>query len=189
MRWLVAHSALLVLVLIPMGCSREEISMAESDRAGRQMELAETLEAKSLWREAAREYALVAEHYPSSPELPRAARKAGLLYASPLNPARDDSTALHWLRTYLALPESEPEREMLQAMVGMLEECDSLTTQVTRLRAESDSLYALAKRHSALLHGQADRLRELEESLRKTSAELEKLKAIDLRTSRGRKNP
>lgn len=153
------------------------------------MALAETLEGKALYSEAAREYALVAEQYPASPDYPHAVRKAALLYSSLLNPARDDSTALRWWRTYSTLPESEPERDMLRTMIGMLEEHRTLRGQIARLQTESDSLYALAKRHAALIHSQAERLRGLEESLQKTSAELEKLKAIDLRTSRPRKKP
>jgi len=79
------------IALLMAGCSAVRNT---ADGMHEQMERARTAEASGDLAGAAYEYAAAAEKFPSGELYAVAARKAAVLYAHPLNPARNDSIAL-----------------------------------------------------------------------------------------------
>lgn len=150
------------------------------------MERADSLEAASLLGEAAFEYKLVAELYPTTSHYPSAVRNTALLYSNPANPALDDSLALSWFQQYLALPISREERTKAEIYVTMLKRLTSLRKEINRKTATIDSLQNVARRQSADIAGRTKRMQEMENELKQATVELQRLREVDLRINRRR---
>jgi len=169
------------------GCGTLVGEPGEEAEARRQVELARTLEAASNLREAAHEYSIVAQRYPNASVWPTAVRKAALLYANPLNSARNDSISLIWFTAYQALPLNPQEKDLVQSHVSLQGRMRALDDELGRQKDLNDSLSATLKKLSATVAAQGRRTQELEAQLRQTSDELKKLKEVDVRLSKNRR--
>jgi hypothetical protein len=153
-------------------------------RAEYHMQLADSLEAAFMLKEAALEYKLVAELYPNTSYYPAAVRNTALLYSNPANPAVDDSLSLHWFQTYLTLPISRDERVKAEIYVTMLQRINGLRKELNRRAAAIDSLQMVTRKQAGDLAARTRRVQELEAELKKTTLELERLREVDVRISR-----
>jgi hypothetical protein len=172
------------------GCAvtGDDAKLEQSD-ARRKFELARTFEASSNFREAAHEYLIVAESYPGSDVWPQAVRKTGVLHADPRNPGRNDSLALRWLGVYAVLATSPAEKDLIQSTTTAIAWRAEVEQQLERQRRATDSLSGVIRRLSGSLAVQSRQNEDLEARLRKTADELKKLKEIDVRTSRKKRQP
>lgn len=178
---IVVAVVMLALASCRPGSTIENITEA---RAEYHMQLADSLESVFMLREAALEYKLVAELYPTTSYYPTAVRNTALLYSNPANPAVDDSLSLHWFQTYLTLPISREERVKAEIYVTMLKRITELRKELNRRTAAIDSLQAFTRKQSGDLAARAKRVQELEAELKKTTLELERLREVDVRISR-----
>jgi hypothetical protein len=169
------------------GCGTLVGEPGEEAEARRQVELARTLEAASNLREAAHEYSIVAQRYPNTSVWPTAVRKASILYASPLNPSRNDSISLVWFAAYQALPLNPQEKDLVQSHVSLQGRMRALEDEMGRQKDVNDSLTVTLKKLSATVVAQGRRAQELEAQVRQTSEELKKLKEVDVRLSKNRR--
>jgi len=129
------------------------------------MDRAVALETSLAYHQAALEYAIIAEHYPSTSYYQAAVWKAALLNIHPANPEADQSAALHWLQVYLGLPLSPEQKECAQLHVALLERIKGLQTEISRIIAVTN---------------------ELEAELTQARDELKKMKEVDVRMHRSR---
>ena len=176
----------LCAVLIAAGCSMLSGSSDTDSRAARHMTLADSLERGSFLREATLEYTIVADQYPDVPFYPTAVRKAAILSVNPLNPAANDSVAMHWIDVYLKLPVAAREKESASALAAQLSRISDLREDIVRQSRVADSLGTVVRRQSALLGSQSRRIQELEAGLKQVNDELKRLKEIDLQHSKNR---
>jgi hypothetical protein len=167
------------MMMLVSGCSSLPVSRDADLRARRHLEVADSLERATSLREAALEYTIVAEHYAGTMSYQTAVYKTALLYCDPLNPAADDSTALHWLAICRRIELPEDEARTVRVAAALFERVRVLREQTARMSASYDALTAQAKRQNATLGIHLKRIQELEE-------ELKRLKEIDLRMSRTR---
>lgn len=167
------------------GCSMFSGGRIE-DAAWYHMRLADSLEQRMAFREAALHYQSVAEEYPLSTAYPAAVRRTGFLYASEFNEARNDSTALHWLNVCLSLPLKKADRENIQVFVSFLQRIRALRDGLARRTATVDSLALVSKRQTGTIGAESRRLQELEAELIQAQKELRKMRDIDLRLSKNR---
>ncbi len=180
--WHIAATGLMLLLAsCRPGSTIENVAEA---RAEYHMRLADSLESVQMLKEAALEYKLVAELYPTTSYYPAAVRNTALLYSNPANPAVDDSLSLQWFQTYLTLPISRDERVKAEIYVTMLKRINDLRRELNRRAAAVDSLQAIARRQSGDLAARAKRVQELEAELKKTTVELERLREVDVRINR-----
>jgi hypothetical protein len=170
------------------GCGTLVGEHGEEAEARRQVELARTLEAASNLREAAHEYSMVAQRYPNSSVWPTAVRKTAILYASPLNPSRNDSISLVWFAAYQSLPLNPLEKDVVQSHVALQGRMKALDDELNRQKEANDSLSVSVKKLAAAATAQGRRTQELEAQLRQTSEELKKLKEVDIRLSKNRRS-
>jgi hypothetical protein len=172
------------------GCGSTADDMKEeSSEARRKYDLARTLESSSNLREAAHEYLIVAETYPRSEIWPHAVRKTAVLYADPRNPGRSDSIALRWLSVYQVLSTSPAEKDLIQSTAAALTWGAGFEKELERQRHATDSLAGIVRRLSSSLAAQTRQTEEVDARLRKTAEELKKLKEIDVRASRKKRQP
>jgi len=169
------------LQIVVAGCSA---SRGERDAARQDFEQGNVYEIAGDLEEAGRRYALVAEQFPQSEWHIAAVRKAGILYAHPQNPGRNDSIALYWLRVLEAKPIPVPERELVRLQITTLEWSRNLEEQTRQQREANDSLTAVLRRLSATVVNQSHQIQELGAQTSRISEELRQLKEIDLRMSR-----
>ncbi len=181
-------SALLLSAM--MGCATPlpvpEQPRPEELEARRHLSMAESFEKASAFRQAAFEYTFVAENYPSTSTYPEAVRKAALLYSTPSSPVANETSALRWLQTYLALPLPEEERRQVELHVALLKQIQSLKSSIAREENLRQKLSVLATQRGADLLELAKRVQELEIALEKATREIQELKEVDLQTSRVR---
>lgn len=169
------------------GCGTAKPQAGEDSEAQREIAVADSLSRSSHFAQAAAAYASVAAHHPTSSVYARAARNAGLLFASPANPAHDDSVAISWLTVYANLPASDEERDGISLLINTLQETITLRATSARLTVEADSLYVVSKKQSAAILVEQKKSRDLEERLKEAVAELARLKSVDVRTARSRR--
>ena len=174
--------ALLLPGCVPGGGEDEPVPEAH-----RQTELAKTLEASGDKREAAHEFAIVAERYPGTSYHALAARRAGLLYADPDNPGRSDSLAVFWLHQYLQMQVPQAEREEVEILLKLIERFSVLRAELARLTVVSDSLSTAVRRQASGASALSWRIGELEGELERTRGELKRLKEIDARARPSRR--
>lgn len=179
--------ALTAACLIMGGCSSSRMDSDTESRAAYHMALADSLEKALTLDQATLEYQIVAQHYPSSSVYPNAVRKTSLLYLNPDNPMRNDSLALHWVSTYLALPIQWPDREEARVQLALLERVTALERDLGRRRHVADSLAAVTRKQDAQLSAQTQQLQALQNELRQVRQELNKLKQVDVQINKSRR--
>ena len=175
------------LCFLLAGCAARPVGPGDESEARRKLDLARRLESSTAYREAAHEYAMVADQYPATEYYLVAARKAALLYASPDSPARDDTAALRWIKVVLSLDIPSEEREAMEVLRKLLVALTALRAEADRVSAYADSLSAAARRQGGVLSAEMRRTAELEDQLEQTLEELRKLKEIDVQVSKSRR--
>lgn len=167
------------------GCAGSKVGDEDSERrAAYHMHLADSLEALNALQQAALEYRLVAELYPTTSHYPNAVRNTALLFSNPANPAMDDSVSLHWFKAYLDLPIQREERVKAEIYVTMLNRIMTLRTELNRRSGVIDSLNQLSRRQSTDSSARNKRIQDLEAELKKTNMELQNLREVDVRINR-----
>ena len=127
---------IIVLCLLMTSCV-SQIRGSESElKAHEYMERAAALEKAEAYRQAAKEYGMVAEQYPSTSYHKLAVWKAALLNIHPANPEINYAAALGWLRAYLKLPLSSAEKETATFYVSLLERIDDLQAELSAVVEE-----------------------------------------------------
>jgi hypothetical protein len=167
-------------VFLTAGCSGLAGRSDADLRAGRHMKTADSLESVSQLREAALEYVIVAELYPSTAYYPEAVRKAALLLSNLMNSAPDDSVALHWARVYLHAAPSIGRQTEAKSYVELMERIVQLRHEITLHQIRTDSLIAVALKQSSELSAQSRRIQELQAELASATEELKKLREVDI---------
>jgi hypothetical protein len=147
---------------------------------------ADSLEGALAIRAAAETYGMIADQYPQSSVYALAVRKAALLTAVELNPARNDSLALRWFAAYLALPSRREEREVAQVCYSLLQRLRVLQDEMGRRSNTADSLSGVVRRMGASMSAEQRRIADLEADLSQVQVELRRLKDIDLKLSKSR---
>lgn len=160
------------------------VDLSSEARAEYHMLVADSLEAASALREAALEYKLVAELYPTTSHYPNAVRNTALLYSNPANPAGDDSLSLQWFQTYLTLPIPREEKVKAEMYVTMLQRINNLRSEINRRGSSIDSLQALTRKQSGDITAKNKKVQDLEAELKKTTIELQNLREVDVRINR-----
>ncbi len=167
------------------GCASSYVGDEDSERrAAYHMHLADSLEALNALQQAALEYRLVAELYPTTSHYPNAVRNTALLFSNPANPAIDDSVALHWFGAYLDLPIPREERVKAEIYVTMLKRIMTLRAELNRRSGVIDSLTQASRRQSTDLSARNKRIQDLEAELKKMNLELQNLREVDVRINR-----
>jgi hypothetical protein len=178
------YGALLLIFL--SGCATYGTVSDADVQARRHMSLADSLENSQSWKDAALEYQLVAQNFPSSSQYPHAVWKTAILFASPRNPVASDSISSIWFRKYLALAPPKEEAQMLQLYLATVDRVKELRDSLGSQKTANDSLAAQLRKQSTDASAHTHRIQELEEELQKAAAELNKLKEIDVRISKSR---
>jgi outer membrane protein assembly factor BamD (BamD/ComL family) len=94
----IRNTIIIVLCLLMTSCL-SKIQGSESELKARDfMDRAAALENEEAYHQAAQEYAMVAEHYPSTSYHKLAVWKAALLNIHPSNPEINYAAALSWLQ-------------------------------------------------------------------------------------------
>lgn len=177
---------IIVLCLLMTSCM-STIQGSESEFKAREyMERAGALEKAEAYRQAAKEYAMVAEQFPSTSYHKLAVWKAALLNIHPANPEIDYAAALGWLRAYLKLPLSPAEKETATFYVSMVERIDDLQAELSSMVEERDKLLETTRKQSSDIESDAKRRIELETELAHAWDELNKMKAVDVRMHRSK---
>ncbi len=151
------------------------------------MEAAEGYEHAGDLGNATREYAIVASTYTKFDGYPKALWKAATLYLNERNPAANDSSAISMLTLYVALPGTEAEETDAKMRLSLVERIVNLKNVLSRTERSVDSLGQVARKQTASLSTQAQRVNELETEVRQTKDELTRLKELDVRLSRLRR--
>lgn len=181
-------AALLVLGLSVLpGCSAWMSEDGADAAAQRQLDLAQRLQASGALREATLEYTIIAEQYPRTDAYGTAVRKAAYLYASPVNPSRNDSIASEWLAVHLGLKISAEEREGSALLIERIRETFALRREIARHSEVADSLASVTRGLSTGSLRLSRQIDQLQGELRETREELKKLKEIDAQTSKSRR--
>ncbi len=176
----------IILCFLLAGCLPQFRGFKLESQARSHMERAAALEDSSSYHQAAQEYAIVAERYPSTSYYKRAVWKAALLNIHPANSKIDTSAALFWLKVYLGLSLSSKEKEDARFYVAMLEHVDGLQAELSSYVAEKDKLLAVTRKQSSDIVTGTQRLKELEAELAQARDELKKMKEVDVRMQRSR---
>jgi cell division septation protein DedD len=176
----------IILCFFLAGCVSQSRSLKLESQARSHMERAAALEDSSAYHQAAQEYAIVAERYPSTSYYKGAVWKVALLNIHPANSKIDTSAARFWLNVYLGLPLTPEEKENATLYVAMLERINGLQAELSSYVAEKDKLLAVTRKQSSDIVTGTQRLGELEAELAKARDELKKLKEVDVRMQRSR---
>jgi hypothetical protein len=184
----------IILCFLLAGCVPQLRGLKLESQARSHMERAAALEDSSSYHQAAQEYAIVAERYPSTSYYKRAVWKAALLNIHPANSKIDRSAALFWLKVYLGLSLSSEEKQEAALYVAMLEHVDGLQSQLSSYVAEKDKLLDYVAEKDKLLEVTREqcrdiatgtqRLKKLEAELAQARDELKKMKEVDVRMQR-----
>jgi len=176
----------IILCFFLAGCVSQFRGFKLESQARSHMERAAALEDSSAYHQAAREYAIVAERYPSTSYYKGAVWKAALLNIHPANSKIDTSAALFWMKVYLGLSISSKEKEDATLYVAMIERINGLQAELFSLVSEKDKLLAVTRKQSSDIVTGTQRLGELEAELAKARDELKKMKEVDVRMQRSR---
>jgi len=176
----------IILCFLLAGCLPQFRGFKLESQARSHMERAAALEDSSSYHQAAQEYAIVAELYPSTSYYKRAVWKAALLNIHPANSKIDYSAALFWLKVYLGLSLSPNEKEHAALYFAMLEHVDDLQAELSSYVGEKDKLLALTRKQSSDIVTGTQRLKELEAEMAQARDELKKMKEVDVRMQRSR---
>ena len=186
MKW--NHVIVVILCFLVAGCSSQFHGSRSELQARNHMDRAAALEDASEYHQAAQEYSIVAERYPSTNYYKTAVWKAALLSIHPANSEIDYNAALYWLKIYLGLPLSSEEKDSAEIYVAMLEHINVLESILSAFAAEKEKLQAVAQQQSSDIVTATQRLVQLEADLILAQAELKKMKEVDVRMHRSRVN-
>jgi cell division septation protein DedD len=182
----IRNTIIIVLCLLMTSCL-SKIQGSESELKARDfMDRAAALENEEAYHQAAQEYAMVAEHYPSTSYHKLAVWKAALLNIHPSNPEINYAAALSWLQVYLKLPLSPKEKEAATFYVSMVERINDLQAELSSMIEEKDRLLEITRKQSSDIESDTKRRKELEAELAHAWDELNKMKAVDVRMHRSR---
>jgi len=177
---------IIILCLLLTSClSRVQVLESEL-KAQDYMDRAATLENEGAYHQAAQEYAMVAEHYPSTSYHKLAVWKAALLNIHPANPKINYAAALSWLQVYLKLPLSTAEKETATLYVSMVERINDLQAKLSSMVEEKDRLLKITQKQSMNIESDTERRKELEAELAHAWDELQKMKAVDVKMHRSK---
>jgi len=181
------RNIIIIILCLLMSSCLSQIQGSNSELKAREsMERAAALEKAEAYHQAAQEYAMVAEHYPSTSYHKLAVWKAALLNIHPANPEINYAAALGWLRAYLKLPLSSAEKETATLYVTMMERVDDLQAELSSMVEEKNRLLEITKKQSGDIESDTKRRNELEAELAHAWDELNKMKAVDVRMHRSR---
>lgn len=181
------RNIIIVILCLFMSSCLSQIQGSESEsKAQDYMERAAALEKAEAYHQAAQEYAMVAEQYPSTSYHKLAVWKAALLNIHPANPEINYAAALGWLQAYLKLPLSSAEKETATLYVSMVERGDELQAELSSTVEEKNRLLEITKKQSSDIESDTKRRNELETELAHAWDELNKMKAVDVRMHRSR---
>jgi vacuolar-type H+-ATPase subunit I/STV1 len=175
---------IIILCLLMTSCVSQIRGWESAFKAQEYMERAAALEKAEAYRQAAKEYAMVAEQYPSTSYYKQAVWKAGLLNIHPANPEIDYNESLRWLNVYLEQPLSPAEKESATVYASMVEHINDLQAQLSSMAGERDKLLEITRKQSSEIESETKRRNELEAELTHTLDELNKMKAVDVRMHR-----
>ena len=176
----------IILCFFLAGCASQSRNLNLETQARSHMDRAAVLEDSSSYEQAAREYAIVADRYPSTSYYKNAVWKAAVLNIHPANSKIDTSTTRFWLNTYLGLPLTPEEKQNATLFVAMIERINGLQAQLSSLVSERDKLLDVTRKQSDDIASGNQRLGELEAELAQARDELEKLKEVDVRMQLGK---
>jgi len=184
----------LVLCFLAFGCSKPLLYLKSELKAGDHMSRAAELEESKDYFQAAKEYAFVADHYPSTSYYQTAVRKAAFLNIRPSYSKMDYKEALKWLRVYLSLPISDAEKEIIQSNIALVKyierlqidfstvcaEKDTIRAEKAKISAENDNLLSVTMKQSGKIETGTRQIEELEKTLAQVQDQLDKMKKVDL---------
>jgi cell division septation protein DedD len=176
----------IILCFLLAGCVSQFRGFKFESQARSHMERAAALEESSSYHQAAQEYAIVAERYPSTSYYKRAVWRAALVNIHPDNSKIDRSAALFWLKVYLGLSLSSEEKEAAALYVAMLEHVDGLQAKFSSCVAEKEKLIAVTREQCRYKVTSTQRLKKLETKLAQVRDELKKMKEVDVRMQQSR---
>ena len=181
------RNIIIIILCLLMSSCMSQIQGSESESKARDyMERAAALEKAEAYHQAAQEYAMVAEHYPSTSYHKLAVWKAALLNIHPANPEINYAAALSWLQAYLKFPLSPEEKETATLYVSMVERVNDLQAELSSMVEEKNKLLEITKKQSSDIESDTKRREELEAELAHAWDELNKMKAVDVRMHRSR---
>ncbi len=176
---------IIILCLLMTSCLSKIHGTEESELKARDfMDRAAALENTEAYHQAAQEYAMVAEHYPSTSYHKLAVWKAALLNIHPANPEINYAASLSWLKVYLKLPLSPAEKETATFYVYMVERINDLQAELSSMVEEKNRLLEITGKQSSDIESDTKRREELEAELAHAWDELNKMKAVDVRMHR-----
>lgn len=175
-----------ILCFLVAGCFSQFRNSRSELQARNHMDRAAALEDSSEYHQAAKEYSIVAERYPSTHYYKTAVWKAALLNIHPSSPEIDFNAALYWLQVYLGLPLSSEEKDRAELYVAMLEHINDLESILSAFVAEKEKLQVVTQKQSNDIVAATQRLSQLEADLTHAQAELKKMKEVDVRMHRSR---
>jgi cell division septation protein DedD len=179
------RNIIIIILCLFMSSCLSQIQGSNSELKAREsMERAAALEKAKAYHKAAQEYAMVAEHYPSTSYHKLAVWKAALLNIHPDNPKINYAAALGWLQAYLKLPLSSAEKETATLYVSMVERVYDLQAELSSMVEEKNRLLEITKKQSGDIESDTKRRNELETELAHAWDELNKMKAVDVRMHR-----
>ena len=182
----IRNIVIIILCLFMTSCLAK-IQGSESELKARDyMERAAALEKAEAYHQAAQEYAMVAEHYPSTSYYKLAVWKAALLNIHPANPEINYAAALGWLQAYLKFPLSPAEKETATLYVSMVERVKDLQAERSSMVEEKNRLLEITRKQSSDIESETKRRNELEADLAHAWDELNKMKAVDVRMHRSK---
>lgn len=182
----IRNIVIIILCLFMTSCL-SKIHGSESELKARDfMDRAAALENAEAYHQAAQEYAMVAEHYPTTSYHKLAVWKAALLNIHPANPEINYTAALGWLQVYLKLPLSSDEKEAATSYVSMVERVNDLQAELSSMVEEKDRLLEITRKQSSDIESDTKRRKELETELAHAWDELNKMKAVDVRMHRSK---
>jgi len=150
------------------------------------MDRAVAFEDSGKYGQAAQEYKIVAEQYPSTTYYQTAVWKSAFLNIHPAISEINYSAALHWLEIYIKLPLSAEEKERAELHIAMLERINRLKADLFHLIKENKRLVKVTRKQSGDIAANIQRLSNLESELAKASDELNKMKEVDVLLHRSR---
>ena len=180
----ISNIVIIILCLLMTGCLSKIQGSGSELKARDYMDRAAALENAEAYHQAAQEYAMVAEHYPSTSYHKLAVWKAALLNIHPANPEINYAAALSWLEVYLKLPLSPKEKDAAKLYVFMVERVNDLQAELSSMVEEKDRLLEITRKQSSDIESETNQRKELEVELAHAWDELKKMKAVDVRMHR-----
>lgn len=170
-----------VLCLFMTGCSSKFRFNNFGLEARKLMNHAAALADSSSYHQAAKEYAKVAEYYPSTSYYKPSVWKAALLNIHPDNPQVDYAAARHWIKVYLELPLSPEEKETATIYGALIAHINDMQSELSDLGKKKSRLMTITRE-------QSQNIKALTQALEKVEDELKKMKAVDVRMHLNRGN-